>query len=343
MTHQQIPKTHKILFWLILGAFSTFFAEVFAGSDMFPFFHIWGILVTIPLYGLHVIVLTTIIFKYGKPRLSSLVFAGMLFGLYESYLTKVLWNPDWETIIKIGDVAVVEVFVLVFWWHTWLSFIMPLAIVEQLLTTSQNVLNCFSGKLRNFLGSWKGYLTLAVFGGVFQSVNSPSVEQSLLSGVSSTSLLFLLIWIWRGITHGKTYELPELLPNKKEFQVLILWLCGLYVFLGIYLFPERIPGLLGQSIILALYAILAFLFVQSLSKSHQEIQEKSKHHGVPPKYWLLIWLFFLAALVATKLFLSNFAAILLLGNWVFGSAIGVAMFYKAIKEVYGKLPIVGMG
>ena len=50
-----IPKKHHWLYWLILAALSTFCAEVFSGSDMFPFFSAWGLLVVVPLYGLHTI------------------------------------------------------------------------------------------------------------------------------------------------------------------------------------------------------------------------------------------------------------------------------------------------
>ncbi len=47
------PRRHRYLFWVLLAAYSTFFAEVVTGSTMFPFFHPWGVLVVWPLYGLH--------------------------------------------------------------------------------------------------------------------------------------------------------------------------------------------------------------------------------------------------------------------------------------------------
>jgi len=81
----KVPPKHQYLFWLVLAAFSTFFAEVFSGSDMFPFFNAWGILVVVPLYGLHIILLASQVYRVEKPRFSSLVFAGMIFGLYEAY------------------------------------------------------------------------------------------------------------------------------------------------------------------------------------------------------------------------------------------------------------------
>ncbi len=130
------PWKHKGFFWLLLAAYSTFFAEVFAGSDLFPFYHAWGLAVLVPLYGLHSLILTTLIYRYGRPRLFTLVFAGMLFGLYEAYMTKVLWHPDWGAVKLVADVAVVEVLVLVFWWHAWLSYLTPLILSERLLTAS---------------------------------------------------------------------------------------------------------------------------------------------------------------------------------------------------------------
>ena len=38
-----IPRAHKYLFWLNLGLISTFFAEIISGSDLFPYFHFWGV------------------------------------------------------------------------------------------------------------------------------------------------------------------------------------------------------------------------------------------------------------------------------------------------------------
>lgn len=47
----------RVLFWSILGAFSVFFAEVTVASAKFPFFDPFSVLVTCPLYALHILVL----------------------------------------------------------------------------------------------------------------------------------------------------------------------------------------------------------------------------------------------------------------------------------------------
>ena len=332
-----IPKKHKLLFWLVLAAYSTFFAEVFAGSDMLPFFNIWGIFVVVPLYGLHVVLLTSIIFKYGKPTLSTLVFAGMLFGLYEAYMTKVLWQPNWDAPLIVGEVAVLEVFVLVFWWHTWFSFITPLILAERLLTSSRLVLDGLTGKFRRFYSGWKGYLALIIFGGIFQSVNSPSIGHSLLSGISTGGFLILLTKLWKWITKGQGYTLPELLPDKKEFRFLAIWLGTLYLFLGFAIFPERIPGLVGQGIILALYALVIALFIRALRASAQETQVELEYPSTPAKYWFIIWLVFVITLVAAISFLGSSSGIIALGSWFLGSAISILLFVKALRRNYENL------
>jgi len=46
-------RRRKWFFWIILGALSTFFAEVTAGSTPLPFFSPAGLLLVFPLYFLH--------------------------------------------------------------------------------------------------------------------------------------------------------------------------------------------------------------------------------------------------------------------------------------------------
>lgn len=323
-------RAHRWLFWLILGAYSTFFAEVFAGSAMFPFFDPWGILVILPLYGLHAVLLAAILFKRGKPTFSGLVFSGMLFGLYEAYMTKVLWQPPWGAPLILAEIAVVEVFVLVFWWHTWFAFITPLLLAEQLLTSTRPILNALPGKLRNFFASWKGWLAVLVFGGIFQSVNSPSISASLLSGTVNGAVLLFLTWLWQRVTKEKRYTLPELLPNRIEFIALSLWLAALYIFLGLFITPERIPGAVGQGIILLMYLLLTLLLILSLRSTHTDHKPVPPGSAIPTRRWLLLWCAFTATLVLAKALLGSLSGVIILLSWFGGSVFGAAMFVRGV-------------
>ncbi len=331
-----LPRTHCYLFGLLLAAYSTFFAEVFAGSDMFPFFHAWGLLVVVPLYGLHTIILLTLIYRCGgRPRFSSLVFAGMLFGLYEAYMTKVLWKPGWGAAITLGDVAVVEVFVLVFWWHAWFSFITPLVLGEGLLTTSRDVLLGLPLRLRRFYGSWKGWLTIALFGAAFQSINSPSPLHSLASGAGTVGVLALLTALWRRVTRGRTYALSDLLPGKGEFRLLAAWLGALYLFLGTVIYPERLPPVWpGQVIVWGLYALVIALFLRALRRTRPLKNIRSLPAFSPAKTLLGLGLSFVFALPLMKILLGGAAEVIVLGGWGMGIFLGVWAFALAVREIF---------
>src|SRR5688572_28738202 len=95
-TTSPAPLRVKLTFWLILSALSVLLAEVVSFNTPLPFLFpivLWVLLVMIPLYGLHVIPLSTVIFKSGRVRIDALYLAGALLGMYEAYLMKQFWLP----------------------------------------------------------------------------------------------------------------------------------------------------------------------------------------------------------------------------------------------------------
>ncbi|MEA2054967.1 MAG: hypothetical protein U9O96_07695 [Candidatus Thermoplasmatota archaeon] len=267
-------KKLKIFFWIILGALSVFFAEVVSGSDMFPFFHIWGLLVVFPLYTLHILVLSYVVFNYSKPRLYTLFIAGAIFGMYEAYITKVLWNPPWgDPLISLAGIAAIEAVVLVLFWHPFMAFIIPLFVGENILTNSRKITKGLPNRMKKLFNTKKkSYILLvllAILFGIFQSTNSPSPLHSLLSVLSTTAVLMLLIYLWRNKTKGREYDIQTLLPNKREFSVLLTLLIVMYVVMGIFVRPEALPGSAPQLIIWLIYAGLFILLSLSLRKSRK--------------------------------------------------------------------------
>jgi hypothetical protein len=325
------PKKHQWLFWIILAAFSTFFAEVFSGSDMFPFFNTWGILIVVPLYGLHILILASLVFRSGQPRFSSLVFAGMLFGLYEAYLTKVLWAPPWGDPVIIAGFAPVETLVLVFWWHAWFSFIIPLLVAEKLCTGSNSLGQSLPGKLGQFFNSWSGLAAVMVFGGLFQSINSPSVGQSFLSGISTTAILVGLILLWKRITKDQVYSMAELLPNRKQFKRLLIPAGIMYLAMGILIRPDWYPGLIGHLMIWILYGVTIYLFSRSQKVDLPASQNDADLETWPDKRWVLLAGIFPLAATAGEILLTGFFEILALIFWFGGISFGIYTFIKAVK------------
>lgn len=334
-TEISIPKKHQWLFWIILAAFSTFFAEVFSGSDMFPFFTAWGLLVVVPLYGLHIILLANLVYRAPKPRFASLVFAGMLFGLYEAYLTKVLWAPPWGEAVIIGGVAPIETLVLVFWWHAWFSFIIPLLVAEKLLTESTELSLSFPEKIGKFLNSWRGLALVMVFGGLFQSINSPSVGESLLSGISTTAVLVGLVLIWKRVTKDKNYTMEELLPNGKQFKCLLVPTGIMYLAMSILIRPDTFPGLIDHLVIWILYGVCFYLLSRSRKTAEIDTEkDDSILETWKDKRWLLLAAVFPLAATAGELILAPIADPLALIFWFVGIIFGLIMFVRAVKLTF---------
>lgn len=333
-------KKLKIFFWIILGSLSVFFAEVISGSDMFPFFTIWGLLIIFPVYTLHILVLSHIVFNYGKPRFYPLFIAGAIFGMYEAYLTKVLWNPAWgDAFVSLGGIAIIETILLVLFWYSFMSFIIPLFVGESILTGSRGIVNGLPNVIRDLFTSRKAtYIILilfAVLSGIFQSANSPSPMHSLLSGLSTTAVLLFLIYLWRTKTKGKEYSIQMLLPDKREFSILVTLLIVMYVVMGIFIRPEALPGATPQLIIWIIYAgLFTILFFHLKKSKNMDLPESIT---TPIKFsWkilILLSLLFTISSAFTELIAGSFGNIIMLIFWIVDCIIGISVFFLSIKDL----------
>ncbi len=328
-------RKQKLFFWLILAVFSVWFAEVVAGSDMFPYFHFWGLFVTMPLYGLHTLFFAYLIFRHGRPNLYTLFLAGALFGLYEAYITKVLWQPTWgDSMLSIAGVALPELIVLALFWHVWLAFIIPLTAVETLLIRSRDTLAGLPVWVRQKAGRFRWLALLAVAAGLFQSDNSPSALHSLASGTLTTAVLLLLVYLWRYKTSGAQYALRDLLPDRNEFRVIAGLLGGIYLIMGLFLRREALPGLLPQAIIWLVYALLIVLFVAHLRRSRRQPPPVSPGEPAPVPWKKLISLagLFTLASILGELLIGAQGGIILLW-WAIGIMLGLFLLARAIKQL----------
>ena len=339
----QPSKKLKIFLWIILGALSVFFAEVVSGSDMFPFFHIWGLLIIFPLYTLHILVLSYIVFNYGKPRLYTLFIAGAIFGMYEAYITKVLWNPPWgDPLFSLAGIAVIEAIVLVLFWHPFMAFIIPLFVGESILTNSRGIINGLPNRIRLLFNTKKkSYILLvllAILFGIFQSLNSPSPIHSLLSGLSTTAVLILLTYIWRNKTKGKEYDIHILLPDKKEFSVLLAVLIVMYVVMGIFMRPEALPGLVPQLSIWLIYAGLFILLFFHLRNFREMILPERINSPIKFswKIFILLSLLFAIFSAASKFIVAPFKDIIMLIFWLIFGVIGISILFLSAKDLFHK-------
>jgi len=80
-----------------LDLVSTAFTEVLFPNTPFDPVLIFSVL--IPVYLLHSVFFTGVLFSTNRVTYSTLYLSGVVFGLYEAYVTKVVWAPVGDPIL----------------------------------------------------------------------------------------------------------------------------------------------------------------------------------------------------------------------------------------------------
>ena len=336
----------KILFWLILGSLSVALTEVVVYSSPLPFFTGWGILVVCPLYTLHTLVLAFVVFRGGKVRITSLYLAGAIFGMYEAYITKIIWNPDWaeNANMTVGGVYVLHTALLVLFCHSVLAFMIPVFAAENLFTNSSETFEALPKRIRLLLGGPKRIFMAAIlFGlccGMNQSVNSPSPAASLLSAGSAVGVLFALGLLFRWVTGKRKYGLRELLPSNRQALVLSLLLLFMYLFWGAVLRPGALPEtFIPHLTVWVIYAVLLFLLYHNL-KSSGPIEQSAGPSIMSGRWWKVGAAFGVMFPVssAVLVLVKPLSAIIVIAFWIIACCVGagilVYLFFNIIRTKF---------
>jgi hypothetical protein len=127
-----------------------------------------------------------------------------------------------------------------------------------------------------------------------------------------------------------------LLPNGKEFAVLLTLLMVMYLTLGIFIRPEALPGLIPQLVICLIYAGLFILLGLSLKKSRQAPLTETLDAPLKFSWRLLIVLSILFTFSSTmvNLILGGLGDIIMLMVWLVGSIIGLWALFASIKFIF---------
>ena len=324
----------KLLFWVLLGSLSVILAEVVSFSSPFPFFNAWGILVVFPLYTLHTLVLAFLIFRRKQISLPFLFLAGMLFGLYEAYITKVLWNPTWgDTHWMIGGVAVVQTAVLVLFWHPFMAFILPVILVENLFTSTHETFMALPIKVQAILRSRSGKIAslaaFAVYCGIYQATNAPSPGTAVLSGLSAAAVFGGLAFWWSVIQRRHPFTFRQLLPSGKEAAVLAGLLGLLYLLSVLFTRPEAMPHTIGPHLVIwAIYTLVILLLLANLKDAKVFKDEISASQQIPWKWIACFWAVLLLSAVIFSL-IKPAAYVWVILSWFLGIGTGFSLLIKA--------------
>ena len=322
----------KLGFWLLIGMMSTAMAEVLSGSFIYPFAVPAGWLIVVPVYLLHSVVGLWIVHRFGKPVFATLFLVGMLFGFYEFYLTKVLWDPPWGTSIALGGVDVVSFTILALWWHPILAFIGPLAITETVATSTRTI----AANLPFSLGqmSRRSATALLVTGAAVQGFVALGFISAVLSVATTAAGLGLAIWLWRRSERRRSLPLAALVPSDRQAIGLITAMAGMYVGYWFLFNPEAMPALYSHLTTWVLYGVVVLLLVAALKRSALTASKvwPGAWSWWPPRWRRVTAMYVLVVLTTAATGLYGLGFIII---WGAGIVLGPVFTYMAIRYAVG--------
>ncbi|MCY3414484.1 MAG: hypothetical protein INQ03_22745 [Candidatus Heimdallarchaeota archaeon] len=265
---------------LYFGFLAFTIVEILAGSSPNWIIQPWTYFVTIPLYTLHFLFFISLAIRYQKTTLKELYLFGIIIGLYETWITKVIWSGyGHDGNFALGSVlgmGIQETLLLTLFWHPLLAFVFPLVIINSYLynvesshlfpdlywlTTDQK-----NAKLLRY--------SIFIFGVLILAANGGNPITVLITAVPNLILLYLgkrLLFKEQG-----TEALEEALYSRgMSFKVISFLLAFLYIVTFIFIFPEHIPGYTTILVTIAYYLVFIYFLVKAKPyEGHQMYETK---------------------------------------------------------------------
>jgi len=324
---------------LLVTAFSIAFAEVTIANEPFGLIGPWVFPLQAIVYGGQAILLASWVFR-ANPRftMAALWGAGAILGLYEFFLTGVLWGVgNEEAVIGTGGVAWWAVLVLACFWHPILAFFVPLLIVEQLVVEQPRILGLVPAWIRRTPAwlRWPLLVVAAVFPGAFVLERWPFWYVWI--GVPGTAVaLALLVRHLR--PHGKVTSLTEALPTPRALR----WVGGVvvacFVVFGASVLGENSIPSSGIVVAIALYGVAVCLLVANLRAA---VDPETVRLRWTRASWRGLVVYCMVACVVAGIagvapdvgeWLKVYAMILPV--WVIGGLVGLVALLVAVRRAY---------
>ena len=291
---------------LLIGLLSMFIPEVFAGSSgPIWFLNPVGLILAFPLYLFHSMLFINLAVRTKKTSIPQLYLWGVIFGLYESWITKVLWYgfPGSEGPIfgYYRGIAILEFSILVLFWHPVFAFVIPVLVYESftdLKDSSINIENKIFMSHLPYLTSTKRnlfvYIFLTVVGASFLTINSGyNIFTVVISIIGSIALTYLLFKLGRRKNHS--ISIYSLKLGKKGFSLVIIYIVLLYIITFFLLLPEKLPTSAQPYLVIIGFYIFIELMLHLSKPTKEKNVERKVDEGevIPPEFFFKLFGLFL--------------------------------------------------
>lgn len=244
---------------LLIGVYVLICAEVFSGASLqIGIWHPWTLLMTYWLYFAHFFFLTTLAVRTRRTSIWSLYLWGVLFGLYESWITKVIWSGysgDGKFALgRIGPYGCSEIG-MVFIYHPVMSFLIPLAVACVRWPSLRRLfpdLAWFTGRTRG-AQILRAFLVLSAAPVIGMNCGGP------LNLTLNAAVIIALLLVLSRLARA-SYDVADGRPivdfGPKGFVYLCVYLVLLYGVTYRYLRFEALPSVFVQLLTFVFYAIV---------------------------------------------------------------------------------------
>jgi hypothetical protein len=317
------PQLQRYLAILLFGVLSMLFAEVFSGSSTLWFVTPWGVFLTLSLYLAHAVFFFTMAVWTNRNSPRQLYFFGMMFGLYEALITKVLWyGYPGSTGPMVGyafGIAWGEFLTLVLFWHPIMSFLIPVFVYELL---SGDIIPSHQRFLQKNKKTLFVALVLTIMGAVFQSNGA---QYNVLVALGSLGGTILIILVLNRLTLGK--NLLSITLGRVGLGSIVVFLIGLYTFSTVSFFPERLPRTIFPYLLIFL-CYLGVIGLLWLDRSTKTISPED-NPTISFQYLQILAIILLAATIAFSL-IPQLSITILTVLFVSLMGLGVVLFLWSV-------------
>lgn len=351
----------RVIQILLLGVLSMFMAEVYAGSSQIWFIDTWSLTMTLWLYLFHCLFFLNVAFRTKRMSLPQLYLWGMLFGLYEGPITKVLFfgypgtsGAAWGLV---AGIAINEFLTLVFFWHPVMAFVLPVYIYEvfalQGNPNSQNVISSHLPALQWNKTNKRLLFAITFIGSLMLSLNTQFTGiTAIIAAVGSIAIVTLF-----KLLAGQKLTIKSLHFRTGGMILVLIYLIGLYTITWNWLNADKLPTLETWLIIIGIIiTIIILIFITSPQKEQgdslmveqnpviqsqnidpSKISEPKLESSmvIQAKHIYILWGTFVGLLILWAA-LPIVAAIIATVIFVGIPAIGVIIFIVCLTRVFSK-------